>query len=265
MLNDFLNDRPIKCFYSISFNKTSHDIDNNKSGVHYVQSESRRFYKGDLLPTKTSYYHYPDDFYIYDYTSSENIIHIVKDNRYQGYKDIDSVDIDYANSYIVNMNGLEVLDIKSKNDLHEISKHWAECKINYDTVTQKYFPQGIMSMFMTNTNTFNKVKPLYDKETEDILNEFKIIWVMEDEFYIEKKYGVLIESIKNVYWDIKSDNDLTEEEKLYSLSLVYDELNELLELHPDAKERYLKAFHSMKEVYINNILSMVDDFIGNPI
>lgn len=261
MLNDYLNDKPIKCFYDISFNKTIHDINNNKSGVNYVQNESRSFKIGDILPTKSSYYYYPDNFYIYDYTSDEHILHIIEDNIYKGYKTVDDIEIDYDNSYIVNMNGLEILDIKSKSDFYDISKHWEYCKKEHEELNKKYFPRGILNTFMTNINTFNKVKPIFDKELENVLEEFKIIWLKEDKYFIEKKFGVLVESIKNLYWELKSDKDLSDEERLDSLSLAYEEFDSFNKLYSDAKEKYLKVFKSIKEVHINNIISMVEKFM----
>lgn len=261
VLHDYLNDKPIKCFYNISFHKTIYDIDNNKSGIYYVNDDSRFFYKGDKLPTKTNYYFYPDDFYIYDYTSDELIVHIVKDNIYMGYESIDSISIDFSNAYIINIDGLEILDIKSKDDFYEITNHWKNCKEEHNRLTNKYFPGGLLSTFMGNTNTFNEAKPLFDKELEIVLDEFKIIWVKEDEFYTEKRYGVLVEAVKNSYWDIKSDSDLSNKEKISSLSLAYEELDTFVKANTDAKERYLKLFNFVKEIHINNIISMVEKYL----
>ena len=262
VLNDYLNDKPIKCFYDISFHKTAYDIDNNKSGVYYIQNESRFFYEGDKLPTKTNYYLYPDDFYIYDYTSEEFIIHIIKNNTYIGYKPIENITIDYNSSYIVSMDGLEILDIKSKDDFYEITNHWKSCKEEHRRLSDKYFPKGLLSTFMGNTNTFNEAKPLFNKEWEVILDEFKIIWVKEDEFYTEKKYGILLEAVKNLYWDLKGDKALSDKERIFRLSLAYEEFDVFTELNKNAKEMYLKLFNHVQEVHINNILSMIEKYLS---
>lgn len=262
ILQDYLNDKPIKCFYDISFHKTAYDIENNKSGIYYIQNQSRFFYKGDKLPIKTSYYIYPSNFYIYDYTSEESIIHIIKNETYTGYEPIKDISIDFQNSFIINIDGSEILDIKSRDDLYELANHWKICKEEHKRLNDKYFPNGLLSTFMGNTNAFNKAKPLFNKEWEAVLEEFKVIWVKEDEFYIEKRYGVLLEAVKNLYWDLKGDKYMSDKEKIDSLSLAYDELTMFTERNNNAKERYLKLFNHIEEIHTNNIISMIEKYLN---
>ena len=94
------------------------------------------------------------------------------------------------------------------------------------------------------------------------MNDFKDIWVKEDEFYIEKRYGVLVEAVKNLYWDLKYNTELSNEEKSFSLSLAYEELDVFSYKHKDAKDKYLKLFDSTPEFYVNNIISMAEEFIN---
>lgn len=261
-LYDYLEDKCVKCFYEISFYKTGYEIDNNKSGITYVGGNFKTFKIGDKLPLKTNYYFYPQNFYIYDYTTGEAIIHIVENEIYKGYTSVENINLDFENAYIINSNGLEILDIKSKSDFYEISKHWSDCKKEYSDISLKYFPQGTLSMFMHNTTEYNRRKPLFDKEIDIILNDFKDIWVKEDEFYIEKRYGVLVEAVKNLYWDLKNNTELSNEEKSFSLSLAYEELDVFSYKHKDAKDKYLKLFDSTPEFYVNNIISMAEEFIN---
>ena len=261
-LCDYLEDKGVTCFYGISFYKTEYEIDNKKSGVASTCEETRFFHTGDKLPLKTNYYLYPKDFFIYDYISNERIIHIVEDETYKGYKCVDECDIDYSNSYVVSANGLEILDIKSKNDLIELQNHWNECKQRYADIKLKYFPNGDVSMFMSNITKYNELKPLCNRELDAVVEEFKTIWVKEDEFYIEKRYGVLIEALKNLYWDLKDVLNLSDKEKAFSLSLAYEELDVFLYANKDAKERYLKLFDFVPEFYVNNIINMVEEIIN---
>lgn len=261
-LYDYLEDKCISCFYGISFYKTEYEIDNKKSGVTYVCEGSRFFQTGDKLPLKTNYYLYPKDFYIYDYISNEGIIHIIEDEIYKGYKHINECEIDYNNAYIINANGLEILDIKSKNDLIELQNHWNECKQRYTDIKLKYFPNGDAAMFMSNISKYNELKPLFIEESDKVIEEFKTIWVKEDEFYIEKRYGVLVEAIKNLYWDLKDDTTMSDKDKAFNLSLAYEELDVFLYKYKDAKEKYLKLFNFVPEFYLNNIIAMVEEIIN---
>ncbi len=261
-LYDFLEDKCVKCFYEISFYKTEYEIDNNKSGITYISGNSKSFEVGDKLPLKTNYYLYPKDFYIYDYTSNDRIIHVIENEIYKGYVSIENIDLDFENAYIINSDGLEILDIKSKDDFYEIANHWSDCKKEYSNLSLKYFPQGTLSMFMHNTVKYNQVKPQFDKEIDAVLKDFRDIWVKEDEYYIEKRYGTLVEAIKNLYWDLKNNDELSDKEKSFSLSLAYEELEVFSHKHEDAKERYLKLFDSTPEFYVNNIISMAEKFIN---
>lgn len=261
-MHDYLEDKCVTCFYGISFYKTEYEIDNKKSGVSYNCEETRFFQIGDKLPLRTNYYLYPKDFYIYDYISNEKIIHIVEDETYKGYKCVDECDIDYPNAYIISANGLEILDVRSKDDLIELQNHWNECKQRYADIKLKYFPNGDAAMFMSNMTKYNELKPLFIEESDKVIEEFKTIWFKEDELYIEKRYGVLVEALKNLYWDLKDNTYMSDKDKAFNLSLAYEELDVFSYAHKDAKDRYLKLFDFVPEFYLNNIITMVEEFIN---
>jgi hypothetical protein len=260
---DFLNDKLVTCFYSIGYNRAVYQFDAHQSGVVYINEKYDSYETGDTLPIQTNYYKYPDNFYIYDYRDLDEtkIVHIIEDGIYRGFQGINEVEIDYNTAYIMDNTGRNILDIKSKNDFAEISRHWQEKCKEKEVIMSKYFPKGIADMFVTNTDEYHKRKPLCDEEVEKMLEDFKGIWFKEDENRVAKKYAILLEAIKVAFWETKEDYSEGDESLSEMLSHAVAELETFTHFNPDAREKYLKLFDYVPEFYIDNILSMANQAI----
>ena len=55
---------------------------------------------------------------------------------------------------------------------------------------------------------------------------------------------------------------MSDKDKAFNLSLAYEELDVFSYAHKDAKDRYLKLFDFVPEFYLNNIITMVEEFIN---
>ena len=260
--NSYLDYVDLKCFYGISFYKTELEIDNNKSGVIYTNDNLSKFKIGDKLPLKTRYYYYPKDFYIYDYVSNSELLYIVKNGAYSGFINIRDIDFDLKNSYVINIDGTEVLNIDLKEDLLALSEDWDRCKQEYSDIKDKYFPEGEVCMILNNPIEHDRLKYLFKEDAKDVFNDFKELWLKKDKYYIEKRYGVLIEALKNLFWELKEDEELSEREKYHMLSLAYEEYDVFTYMNLDAKNKYLNLFNHVSEIYIDNIVEMVEEYIN---
>lgn len=260
---DYLGNMPIRCFYKVIFYKDSMDVDNRVSGVSYLDGDSRFFKIGDRLPLISSYFKYPNDMLIYDYKGNDEIIHIIKDGVYMGNKAISELPNELLKeSHIISSDGREILNIKNKNDIKKLKDDWILFSEEYNALTKEFFPRGKAIMYMSDKFEYNKIKPKFELKYKEISHRFKDKWIKKDKYLEEKHYGALLEALKNSYWELKYNNEISHKEKIFRLSLIYEEIEIFLNLKCDIEDRYLSHFKNVSLNYINNIKSMAESFIG---
>ena len=117
---DYLGEEQVKCFPVASL-----CVNENEINIRTITGALRGYKVLDLVPHRTRYYDYGENFLIFDYRKSfwqnefTGLVHIIENGRYKGSKHYSSLNPDYNIELVIDNYGVP-LNIKKVSDFAKI-------------------------------------------------------------------------------------------------------------------------------------------------
>lgn len=187
-MTDMLNNNPIECFPIPTMINMS--LSNLKA--------SRNFNLGDVLPYKTPFYDYSEDFLIFDYRHEMDLwVYVVEKGICKYALPIELFPEDYPIALVLNKDGIP-LNVRTANDMILIAEEYYQAKETYKKYIATLLKKnGIVDV--TNPIFQNAIKQIKEAAFAKTMKPFQDTWFNQNlENSIKSNIvGVLYELVIN--------------------------------------------------------------------
>ncbi len=201
---DYLGGEQIKIFYAPIFSPKGMSM-NDKAGTWHSGGKLCSYGVGDELPLKTLYYHYPQNFLVYDYRFEYEDVWVIENGTFErivSYKDLENSDMVGP---VLDYYGRE-LNIKKVEDFSTIKVDEKECHQENKKIELEMFPNGLIHTIKNNYDEFKKKEKEWEAVSYGGSKRFSEKWFTNDTYRNEKKFGEAIDSLR-FHWKERNKDE----------------------------------------------------------
>ena len=185
---DYLGEEQVKLFYIPIFSKGN---DEEEPMTWHSGGKLNTYNEGDLLPLRTTYYRYPDNFLIYDYRSDSGIVFVVSDGRFNRTTTIKELSEEDIKVPVYGYYGNQ-WNIQNLNDLTQIHMDFIDRMEKMKENTLKHFPKGIRESFLEDPEGFAEISEAHSAERQDIIDNSRD-WSVPNPYEKEQELGEAVD------------------------------------------------------------------------